>query len=54
MPVGLAKDLVSSSTGSGNSGGIHAMIGSGGINPNSGSLCTAGSGGPMNIPNSTS
>ena len=30
------------------------MIGSGGINPNSGSLGTAGSGGPMNIPSGTS
>ena len=45
MPVGLAKDLVSSSTGSGNSGGIGALVGSGGINANSGSLGTAGSGG---------
>ena len=50
MPVGLAKDLVSNSTGSGNSGGISALVGSGGINPNSGSLGTAGSGGQNQLP----
>ena len=50
MPVGLAKDLVSSSTGSGHSGGLGALVGSGGINANSGSLGTAGSGGPINLP----
>ena len=49
MPVGLAKDLVSSSTGSGNSGGLGALVGSGGINVN-GSLGTAGSGGPIQLP----
>ena len=43
MPVGLAKELGSSSTGSGNSG-MGALKGSGGLNANSGSLGTAGSG----------
>lgn len=32
MPVGLAKELVSSSNGSGNSGGLTALVGSGGVN----------------------
>ena len=36
MPVGLAKELVSSSTGSGNSGGLGALVG----RP-TGILCTA-------------
>ena len=54
MPVGLAKDLVSSSTGSGNSGGLGALVGSGGINAHSGSLGTAGSGGPNQLPIGTS
>ena len=56
MPVGLAKELGSSSTGSGNSG--HGVLkGSGGLNANSGSLGTAGSGSnnqPMGPPLNTS
>ena len=43
MPVGLAKELGSSSTGSGNSG-LGVLKGSGGLNANSGSLGTGGSG----------
>ena len=43
MPVGLAKELVSSSTGSGNSGGLAALVGSVGI----GSLGSKDSGGPL-------
>ena len=49
MPVGLARDLVSNSTGSGNSGGLGALVGSGGINAGSGSMGTAGSG-PNQMP----
>lgn len=45
MPQGLAKELVSSSTGSGNSGGLGALVGSNGIN--TGSLGSKGSGGPL-------
>ena len=41
MPVGLAKELVSSSTGSGNSGGLGALVGSAGMNS-----ASLGSGGP--------
>ena len=46
MPVGVAKELVSSSTGSGNSGGLGALVNSLGIN--SASLESKGSGGPLN------
>ena len=40
MPVGLAKELVSNSTGSGNSGGLTALVGTAGVN--SGSSNSAG------------
>lgn len=40
MPVGLAKGLISNSTGSGNSGGLTGLVGSGGVN--SGSSNSAG------------
>ena len=46
MPQGLAKELVSSSTGSGNSGGLGALVGSAGVN--TGSLGSKGSNGPLN------
>ena len=51
MPVGLAKELGTSSTGSGNSG-LGPLRGSGGLNPNSGSMGTAGSG-SNNLPTGT-
>ena len=35
MPVGLAKELVSNSTGSGNSGGLAALVRSGAANSGS-------------------
>ena len=35
MPVGLAKELVSSSNGSGNSGGLTALVGLSGVNTGS-------------------
>jgi len=45
MPQGLAKELVSSSTGSGNSGGLGALVGSVGVN--TGSMGSKGSGGAL-------
>ena len=46
MPVGLAKELVSSSGGSGNSAGLGALVGSGGLH--TGSLGSKDSGGLFN------